>query len=91
MGEQQQQAGNNGEYCITEQVDGMSHFFTIALNHRLQFFDILRRDLSLDKAIQAINNRQHTDNKIDTDIHNPTILTQLNAEQYKESIMINVD
>jgi hypothetical protein len=90
MGVQQQQAGNNGEYCITEQVDGMSHFFTIALDHRLQFFDILRCDLSLDKAIQAINNRQHPDNKIETDIHNPAILTQLKAEQYKESKMVSV-
>jgi len=63
----------------------MTHFFTIALDHRLQFIDILRCDLSPDKAIQAINNRQHPDNKIDTDIHNPTIVTQLNGEQYKES------
>ena len=91
MGEQQQQAGNNGEYRITEQVDGMTHFFTIALDHHLQFCDILRCDLSLHKAIQAINNRQHPDNKIDTDIHNPTILTQLDAEQYKESRMVSVD
>jgi hypothetical protein len=51
----------------------------------------LRCYLSLDKAIQAINNRQHPDNKIDTDIHNPTILTQLNAEQYKEFRMVIVD
>ncbi len=63
----------------------MTHFFTIALDHRLQFFDFFRCDLSLDKAIQAINNRQHPENKIDTDIHNPTIVTQLNGEQYKES------
>jgi len=91
MGEQQQQAGNNGEYRITEQVDGMSHFFTIAFDHRLQFFDILRCDLSLDKAIQAISNRQHPDNKIKIDIHKPIILTQLNAEQYKKSKMVSVD
>jgi hypothetical protein len=63
----------------------MTHSFTIALDHRLQFIDILRCDLSPDKAIQAINNCQHPDNKIDTDIHNPTIVTQLNGEQYKES------
>ena len=63
----------------------MTHFFTIALDHRLQFIDILRCDLSPDKAIQAINNRQHPDNKIDADIHNPTIVTQLYGEQYKES------
>jgi len=60
----------------------MTHFFTISLDHRLQFIDFLRCDLSLDKAIQAINNRQHPDNKIDTDIHNPAIVTQLNVEQY---------
>jgi len=82
MGVQQQQAGNYGEYCVTEQVDGMSHFFTIALDHRLQFCDILRCDFSLDKGIKAIQNRQHPDNKIKIDIHKPTILTQLNAEQY---------
>jgi hypothetical protein len=46
----------------------------------------LRCDLSLNKGIQAKNNRQHSENKIDTDIHNPTIVTQLKGEQYKESI-----
>ena len=70
---------------MTEQVDGMTHFFTIALDHHLQFFDILWCDLSLDKTIQAINNRQHPENIIDTDIHNPTIITQLNGQQYNES------
>ena len=60
----------------------MSHFFTIALDHRLQFFDITRCDLSLDEAIQAINNRQYPENKIHTDIHNSSIVAQLNGEQY---------
>jgi len=60
------------------------HFLTITLYHRLQFFDFFRRRLSLDEAIQAINNRQHPENKIDTDIHNSTIVTQLNGEQYRE-------
>ncbi len=60
----------------------MPHFFTIALDHRLQFYDIFGRDLSLDKAIQAINDRQHADDKIDTDIHNLVILTQLIGEPY---------
>jgi hypothetical protein len=41
----------------------------------LQFFNIFRCDLSLDKAIQAINNRQHAENKIDTDIHSLNIVT----------------
>ena len=62
----------------------MTHFFTIAFDHRLQFFDIFRCDLSLDEAIQAIKNRQHPENKIDTDIHNPGIVTQLKGEQYRE-------
>ena len=55
----------------------MSHVFTIAIDHRLQLFDIFRRHLSLHQAVQAINNRQHPENKIDTDIHNATIVTQL--------------
>ena len=84
VSEQQQQARNNGQYRITEQVDGMPHFFTIALDHRLQVFDFFRRRLSLDETIQAINNRQHPENKIDTDIHNSNIVTQLNGEQYRE-------
>jgi len=61
----------------------MCHFFTIALDHRLQLFDITRRDLSLDEAIQAINNCQYPENKIHTDIHNSSIVTQLNDEQYR--------
>ena len=85
MREQKQYASNDGEYRITDQVDGMTHFFTIALDHRLQFFDFFRRDLSLDKAIDAITNAQHPENKIDTDIHKSAIVTQLNGEQYKES------
>ncbi len=69
---------------MTEQVDGMTHFFTIAFDHRLQSSDIFRSVLSLDEAIQAINNRQHSENYIDTDIHNPGIITQLEDEQYRE-------
>lgn len=61
----------------------MTHFFTIAFDHRLQFFDFFRCDLSLDKAIQAINNGQHPDNKVDTDIHYSTMVTQLVGEQFK--------
>ena len=60
----------------------MTHFFTITLDHCLQFNDFFRCDLSLDKAIQAINNGQHPDKKIETDIHNPAIITQLKGEQY---------
>ncbi len=69
---------------MTEQVDGMTHFFTIAFDHRLQFIDIFGCDLSLDEAVQAINNRQHSENYIDTDIHNPRIITQLKDEQYRD-------
>jgi hypothetical protein len=78
---QQQQSGNYRYYRITEQVDGMPHFFTISLNHRLQFFDFFRRNFSLVQAIQAIKNCQHPDNKIDTYIPKLTILTQLNRKQ----------
>jgi hypothetical protein len=70
---------------MAEHVNGMTHFFAIALNHRLQLFDILRCDLSLDKPIQAITNRQHPDNQSNTEIHNTTIVTQLSYELYKES------
>lgn len=35
MGVQQQQAGNNGQNRVTEKVDGMGHFFTIALDQGL--------------------------------------------------------
>ena len=76
MGVQQQQAGNNGEYCVTEQVDGISHFFTIAFDHDLQLGNIFRRSLALIKAVQGINNRQHSKNKIQTDIRHPRIVTQ---------------
>jgi hypothetical protein len=79
MSEQQQQACNNGQYRITEQVDGIPHFFTIAFDHRLQFFDFFRCRLSLDEAIQAINNSQHPESKVDTDTHNPGIVTQLGS------------
>lgn len=58
-------------------MDGMAHFFTIALDHRLQFFYFFWCDLSLDKAIQAISNRQHAENKIDIAVHNPTIVIQM--------------
>ena len=61
----------------------MRHFFTIAFDQRLQFFDFFGRDLSLVKTIQAIGDREHPDDKIDTDIHNPAILTQLIDEQYR--------
>lgn len=60
----------------------MTHFLTIAFDHRLQFNDFFRCDLSLDKAIHSINNGQHPDKKIKTDIHNPAIITQLKGEQY---------
>jgi hypothetical protein len=85
MRDQKQYASNDGENRITDQVDGMAHFFTIALDHRLQFFDFFRRDFSLDKAIEAITNAQHSKNKIDTDIHKSAIVTQLDSKQYKES------
>ena len=60
----------------------MSHFFTIALDHGLQFFNISGSDLSLHEAIQAISYCQHPENKIHTDIHNSSIVAQLNGEQY---------
>ena len=41
MSMQHQQAGNNGEQRVAEKVDGISHFFTIALDHDLQFGNIL--------------------------------------------------
>ncbi len=68
----------------------MSHFFSVALDHGLQFFDISRRDLSLHKAVQTVNNRQHSDNKIETDIHNAAIVTQLGGEPYKVSDAIRL-
>ena len=58
----------------------MPHFFTIALDHRLQLYDFLRRRLSLDEAIQTINNRQQSENQINTDIHNSSMVTHFNGE-----------
>jgi hypothetical protein len=84
MGEQQHQAGNNGQYRITEQVDGMSHFLAITLDHRLQFFDIFRGTLALDKAIYAIGYCQDSENEIKAGTHSAVIVTQLKGEQYRE-------
>jgi hypothetical protein len=42
-------------------------------------------DLSLDITIDAINDRQHPDNKIDFTHHNLAMVTQLDGEQYQES------
>jgi hypothetical protein len=81
VGEQQQQAGNYREYRVTEQVNGMAHFFTISLDHRLQFLDFFGRLLSLDKAVQAINDRQHPENEVDTDVHIQAMVTQPGTEQ----------
>ena len=67
---------------MTEQVDGMTHIFTIALDHRLQFFDIFRCGPSLNEPIQAICYRQQSEKKIDTEIHNPVIVTQIDDDQY---------
>ncbi len=67
---------------MTEQVDGMTHFFTIALDHQLQFFDIFRCGLSLKEPIQAIYYRQQTEKKIDTEVHNPVMVTQIDDDQY---------
>ena len=82
MGMQHQQAGNNGEYRVAEKVDGISHFFTIALDHGLQFDNILRRGFTLIKTVQAINNRQYTDHKIETEIYHRDILPQSRNKLY---------
>ena len=66
-------------------MNGVCHFFTITLDQRLQFFDFLGCDLSLDITIDAINDRQHPDNKIDFTHHNLAMVTQLDGEQYQES------
>ncbi len=80
---QQQQAGNNRQYRITKQMNPMTHFFTISLNHYGQLFNAFRRSFSLIKAIQSINNRKHSDHKINTDIH-AAIVTELINKQYRQ-------
>jgi hypothetical protein len=84
---QQQQTGNNRQYRITKQMNPMTHFFTIALNHYGQFFNTFRRSLALIKAIQTINDRQHSDHKINTDIH-AAILTELIDKQYRQNAYV---
>ncbi len=82
MSMQQHQPGKNGEYCVTEQVNRISHFFTIAFDHDLQLGNIFRRSLALIKAVQAVSNRQHPKNKIQTEIRHPRIVTQSINKQY---------
>ena len=84
---QQQQTGNDRQYRITKQMNPMTHFFTIALNHYGQLFNIFRRSLALIKAIQPINDRQHSDHKINTDIH-AAILTELIDKQYRQNAYV---
>jgi hypothetical protein len=80
---QQQQTGNNRQYRITKQMNPMTHFFTISLNHYGQFFNVFRRRFSLIKTIQPINNREHSDHKIYTDIH-VAMVTELMNKQYRQ-------
>ena len=82
MGMQQHQAGSNGEQRIAKKVDGMAHFLTIALDHGLQFDNILGCSFPLVKAIQTINDRQYAEHKIKTDIRHRDILPQRRNKQY---------
>jgi hypothetical protein len=84
---QQQQTGNNRQYRITKQMNPMTHFFTIALNHYGQLLNVFRRSLALIKAIQPINNRKHSDDKINTDIH-AAIITELINKQYRQNAYV---
>lgn len=82
MSMQHQQAGNNGEQRVAEKVDGISHFFTIALDHGLQFGNILGCGFAPVKTVQTINDRQHADHKIKTDIYHRNIIPQGKDKQY---------
>ena len=79
---QQQQAGDDGQYRVTEQVDRITHFLTITLDHDLQFGNILGRGFPLLKAIQTKNDRQYAEYKIKTDIRHRDILPQGRNKQY---------
>lgn len=76
MSMQQHQSGKDGEYGVTEQVNRITHFFTIAFDHGLQLGNIFRRGLASVKAVQGVNNRQHSKDKIQTDIRHSGIVTQ---------------
>ena len=89
MGMQQHQAGSNGEQRIAEKVNGMTHFFAIALDHGLQFYNILGCGLPLVKTVQTINDRQYAEHKIKTDIRHRNILPQGRNKQYHRDEKLN--
>ena len=78
---QQQQTGDDGHYRVTEQVNGMPHFFTVAFDHGLQFFDAFGCCFAPVIRIQAVGNREHTDNEVKTHIHNAAMIPQPLAER----------
>ena len=61
----------------------MPHFLTVALDHDLQLFDAFRRGFALIKAVQPVEDGEHAENEIDTDIHGPAMVTQLTGKQYR--------
>ena len=81
--EQHQYPGDDGQDGVTEQVDGMRHFLTVAFDHGLQLFDFFGGRLALHVTVEAVGDRQNTENEIETDIHNTAILTELGGKQYR--------
>jgi hypothetical protein len=80
---QHQYPGDDGKDGVTEQVYVMRHFLTVAFDHSLQLFDFFGGRLALQVTVEAVGDRQHTENEIDTDIHDATMLTELAAKQYR--------
>jgi len=61
----------------------MPHFLAIALDHDLQLFYVFRRCFTLIKAVQPVQDGEHAENEIDTDIHGPAMVTQLAGKLYR--------
>jgi len=61
----------------------MAHFFPIAFNHGLQFFDSFGCRFALHVAVEAVGDRQHSKNEIKADTHNTSMVTELDCKLYR--------